>query len=324
MPNVLTHGLMANQTKQQMSESRILSAIKAHPNVYLFGSNGPDFLFYHNVWPWLDQDKAKQVGDIGELMHDENINDMVDTMIKIAKKQTVKDYQDIMIAYIAGYLCHWALDSVTHPFVFYRSGDSTGDTKYDHYRYESALDSKVVQLVYQEKLSKYPTNKFMNMKKYQEKVIAFLVSHAVAHVYEIPLSEEDCLLSMKHAKQVLRVLFDPHTIWFDAMQIIERLIFKDKWKFSSHMVIGRMDLNFDELNTNQEVWYNPTDPSTPHRDSFMALFEQSIGRAKLSMIAFEKMLLDENDSLGNVILDRSFNTGRSDGAKMLIFDSIYQ
>ncbi len=324
MPNVLTHGLMANQTKQQMSESRILSAIKAHHNVYLFGSNGPDFLFYHNVWPWLNQDEAKRVGDIGELMHHEKINDMVDTMVNIAKKQTVKENQDIMIAYIAGYLCHWALDSMTHPLVFYRSGDSTGKTKYDHYRYESALDSKIVQHVYQEKLSKYPTIKFMKMKTYQEKVIAFLVSHAVEKVYETPLSQEDCLISMKHAKQVLRVLFDPYTIWYDAMQVVESIIFKEKWKFSSHMVIGRMDLNYDELNTNQEVWYNPTAPSTPQRDSFMALVEQSIGRAKLSMIAFEKMLLGEIDSLGNVILDRSFNTGRSDGAPMLIFDSIYQ
>ncbi len=324
MPNVLTHGLMANQTKQQMSESRVLSAIKAHENVYLFGSNGPDFLFYFNVWPWLDQDKATCVGDIGELMHREKINAFVDTMVAIAQKQTSKENQDIMIAYIAGYLCHWALDSVTHPLVFYRSGDLMGKAKYDHYRYESAIDSKIVQHVYQDKLSKYPTRKFMNMSKYQEKVVAFLVSHAVEKVYDITLTKDDCLTCMKHAKQVLWFLFDPHTIWFDAIQLIERLYFKKKWMFSSHMVIGRVDLNLDELNSNQEVWYNPTDPSTPYRDSFMALYERAIGRAKLTMIAFEKMLQGEIDSLGNVVLDRSFDTGRSDGAPMLVFDNIYQ
>lgn len=324
MPNVLTHGLMAQQIKKQLSEQKILAAMDAHQDVYLFASNGPDFLFYYNVWPWLDQKRAKEVGDHGELMHHEKINEFIDTMIAIAQKQDNEKNKQIMIAFIAGYLCHWALDSVAHPFVFYRSGDLKGKQKYDHYRYESAIDSKIVQLVYQQKLSKYPTYKFMNMKPYQEKVVAFLVSHAHQKVYQSTLTKQECLTCMKHAKQVLRVLFDPYDVLYPIMRTFEKIIHKEKTPFTSHMVRATMNHYYDELNMDREAWFNPTDPSEVHHESFMQLFEQSIGRAKLALKALDKMLDNQLDSIGNVVLDRSFDTDRADHAAMIVFDNIYR
>ncbi len=324
MPNVLTHGLMAKQTQKQLSESLVLDAIKAHPKVYLFGSNGPDILYYYNVWPWLDQTKTKKFKQYGDMVHSERINDFFDTMIAIAQKQDHRN-QQIMLAYIAGFICHWALDSTTHPLVFYRTGDiQSAGHQYDHFRYESALDSKITQQVFEEKLSKHPTYRYMSMESYQEKVVAFLISQAHQRVYQSDITVEECLTCMKHAKGVLRIMFDPWTLWFDVIQIFEKVILKDPWRFSSHMVIGRIDENFDELNKNQDAWFNPTDPGTQHHESFMQLFEQAIGRAKLALIALEKTLEGKIDSIGGVILDRSYDTGRSDQADMIIFNNIYK
>lgn len=324
MPNVLTHGLMAQEIVKQLSEQKILAATEAHKNVYLFASNGPDFLFYYNVWPWLDQKRANEVSEHGEIMHKEKINEFIDTMILIAQKQDDEKNKQIMIAYIAGYLCHWALDSVAHPFVFYRSGDMKGEQKYDHYRYESAIDSKIVQLVYQQKLSKYPTVKFMNLNAYQEKVVAFLVSHAHQKVYQSSLTSQECLMCMKHAKEVLRILFDPTNLLYPVLRTFEKIMHKEKTPFTSHIVRGYMDHRYDELNMDREAWFNPCDPSEVHHESFMQLFEQAIGRGKLVLKAFEKMLDQQLDSIGNVVLDRSFDTDRADKAPMIVFDNIYR
>ncbi len=324
MPNVITHALMALQSKEQFSETIIVEAINNHKSVYLFGSNGPDFLFYYNVWPWLDQDKAKAIGDHGELMHKQNINEFIDTMIAIIKKQEDKKTKEIMIAFVAGYLCHWALDSVAHPFIFYRSGNMEGVEKYDHYTYESALDSKIVQEVYKESLLKYKSGKFMSMKPYDQKVIAFLVSHAHQKVYASTLTKQECLTCMKHAKQVLHVLFDPFDMKYPFLRMIEKVLYKQKEPFTSHMVRKQMNLQYDELNVEHQPWFNPTDPQTVHNESFMQLFEQSIGRVKLAIKAFDKVLHDQLDSVDNVILDRSFDTDRSDFAPMIVFDNIYR
>lgn len=323
MPNVITHGLMALKTKEHVSTAQIQSAITKYHDVYLFGSNGPDFLFYYNVWPWLDQKEAARISDHGELMHTKKINEFVDTMIAITKIQRDQEAKDMMISFIAGYLCHWALDTTAHPFVFYRSGNMKGKEKYDHYRYESMLDSKLVIEVYQEKLTRYPTRKFLSMNKQGEQVVAFLVSQAHQRVYGSSLSTQECRTCMRHAKQVLPLLFDPHTLWYDAVCAFEKVKFNGAQSFSSHMVIGRLDQDHDELNIKRDVWFNPTYPDAPHNETFLELFQRSIGRAKLALSAFENILEDNLDSMSHVLLNRSFDTDRSDGAPMIVFDNIY-
>lgn len=323
MPNVLTHGLMALKAKEHVSASHIQRAISTYRDVYLFGSNGPDFLFYYNVWPWLDQQEADRVSGHGRIMHKEKINEFVDTMIAIVKKQTDKQVKEIMISFIAGYLCHWALDSVAHPFVFYRSGNTKGKQKYDHYRYESMIDSKMVIEVYQEKLCKYPTRNFLSMDKKSEKVVAFLVSHAHQRVYDSTLSSKECLSSMRRAKEILPLFFDPYTLKHGALRLLEKLVYDGDRIITSHMIIGKLNQTYDELNINRDVWYNPTYPNNPHDETFLELFERSIGRAKVALCAFENILDDELDTMSNVLLNRSFDTDRFDGAKMVVFDNIY-
>ena len=63
MPNVITHGLLAQQTLKLLPVSVVKDAIAKYPQAYLFGSNGPDFLFYYNVWPWLDQKENHRIGE---------------------------------------------------------------------------------------------------------------------------------------------------------------------------------------------------------------------------------------------------------------------
>ncbi len=324
MPNVLAHGLMAKGVQSQLHESKLLSTIDAYEDVFLFASSGPDFLFYYNMWPWDDPQAAKRVGDYGSLMHTQHINEFVDTMVAIALKQVEARNRDIMLAFIAGYLCHWALDSVAHPFIFYRSGDLQGTAAYDHYQYESNLDSKLVQLIYEQKLSEYKAYRFMNMKPYHEKVVAFLVTHAHQHVYDSTISEADCLTSMQDARNMLKVLYDPYGFKYPLVRLYERLALQGKTPFSSHMVTLKMDHEVDELNQDRQGWCNPTDPSVMHHDSFMQLFEKAVGRAKLALLALEKMLDGDLDTLGNVLLDRSFETDRSHGEPMVVFDNIYR
>lgn len=323
MPNVLTHGLMALKIKNHLSTPTIKRAITNYPDVYLFGSNGPDFLFYYNVWPWLDQQEAKRISAHGERMHKENINEFIDTMIILAKKQIDPQVKEIMISFISGYLTHWALDTVAHPFIFYRSGNMKGTQQYDHYRYESMIDSKMVIEVYQEQLRHYPTRKFLSMKPKAEKVVAFLVSQTYQKVYKDTLSEAECRACMTYAKQVLPVLFDPHTLWHGPIRLFEKIAYNGARSFSSHMIIGKINQAYDELNFAREVWFNPTYPNNPHNETFLELFECATGRAKVALHAFENMLIGELDTLSNVILNRSFDTDRSDGAKMVVFDNIY-
>ncbi|MBS3992061.1 MAG: zinc dependent phospholipase C family protein [Erysipelothrix sp.] len=323
MPNVLTHGLMAQRVFETLSEGDVVRAIKAHPQVFKFASNGPDFLFYYNAWPWMDQDEAKRVSEYGEQMHRGRVNQFVDTMIDLAKKQNQVAAKRIMIAFVAGYLCHWALDSVAHPFVFYRSGSMKGNLKYYHFRYESNLDVKMVRDVFKLKLKDYPTRSFLNMTHNQEDVVAFLVSETHKKTFNSDITKEDCLLSMKHAKSILVPLFDPTGVMYLLTRGAERVIANNLWKFSSHMVSSNIDESYDELNLSRSLWKNPAEPSITSNATFLDLFDESIDRGFDAIEHLEKMISGEVSSMAPVILDRNFNSGHSTFIEMFEFDNIY-
>ena len=322
MPNVITHGLLARQVLNLLPDSVVKDAIVKYPQAYLFGSNGPDFLFYYNVWPWLDQKENHRVGEFGEMMHRSKINEFTDAMVNKAMELSGQA-KSIFTSFIAGYLTHWSLDTVAHPFVFYRSGKIAGKTKYWHFRFESMLDSLMVKEVFKDDLAKYPTKDFMRLSSLEKKVIASNVSETFNSVYMEAMKVDEAIKCMNHAYGVLHVLFDPHTRWFHWVQKFEKKkgIF---WKFSSHMVIGELDETFDVLNKKHSIWRNPTDPQSEHTESFMELFEVAIERAVTVIGRFDEILNKKAVSMANVIQERQFNTGTNDGKKMIVFDSIYE
>jgi hypothetical protein len=322
MPNVITHGLLAKETLKRLPVSVVKDAIAMYPQAYLFGSNGPDFLFYYNVWPWLNQKENHRVGEFGEMMHRSKINEFTDAMVK----KTIElsgQAKAIFTSFLAGYLTHWSLDTIAHPFVFYRSGKIAGKTKYWHFRFESMLDSLMVKEVFKEDLAKYPTKNFMKLSGIEKQVIASGVSETFTSVYKEEMKVNEAIKCMNHAYGVLHVLFDPHTRWFHWVQKFEKKknIF---WKFSSHMVIGELDQTFDVLNKNHAIWRNPTDPQSEHTESFIQLFDLAIERAYSAIGRLDEMLNKKAASMADVMQDRQFNTGTNDGKKMVVFDSIYE
>ena len=322
MPNVITHGLCAKEALKRLEVSAVKDAIAKYPQAYLFGSNGPDFLFYYNAWPWMDQKENLRIGEFGEMMHRSKINEFTDAMVNKAMTLT-NQAKEIFTSFIAGYLTHWSLDTIAHPFVFYRSGKIAGNTKYWHFRFESMLDTLMVKEVFSEDLSKYPTKNFMRLSKREMEVIASGVSETFTNIYKEEMKAQEAIRCMKHAIGVLHILFDPHTRWFGWVQK-----FEEKkgylWKFSSHIVIGEPDREFDVLNRNHSIWKNPTDPDSVYNASFMELFDQTVERAVGAISQFELMLNKKAVSMKDVMQDRQFNTGTNDGKKMVVFDSIYE
>jgi len=324
MPNVITHGLLANEMLKQIPVSEVRSAMMRFEQAFIFGSNGPDFLFYYNVWPWMNQQEAQRISNFGEIIHQQKINEFTDTLIQIAQSETNPYNQAVLIAFIAGYLSHWALDTVSHPFVFYRSGKTTGSSKYWHYRYESRLDSLMVMKVFNQPLKDHPSQKYVQLAENQRMIIADAISQAVQQVYQLELKSEEVLLSMKCFYQVCKVLFDPQTRLYPWIQWIENKILKKPWHFSSHMIIGKTEAEFDELNLAREAWCNPTDPQEIHHDSFLQLFDQAISRASLAISQLNRILLEQASSMESIMQDRQFDTGKSTDAPMIVFDPIYK
>ena len=322
MPNVVTHGLMALDVYNQLDESRVKSAIKKFPKAFLLGSNGPDILFYYNVFPWQNQKQNQKVADFGHAVHTSNINEFYNVGIEFILNINDVRRQEILISYLAGHLQHWALDSLAHPFVFYRSGELKGITRYDHYRYESMVDALMVMYVKKRRLQDLHAKRFVDVNDEERRVIASFYQRILQKVFKISTEQQVIDSAILSFKQVLNFLYDPYHVKFPIIRAYEKGV-GSEWAFTSHIVSSKIDATYDVLNLKHEPWCNPTDKDDISTQSFVDLYNESIQLGIEGVEVLSEVLEGKRRDFDSYLNGKCYDTGRPEGVEMKYFDSIY-
>ncbi len=319
MPNVITHGLMAQDVVGVLDESRVADAIQTYPQLFLLGSNGPDYLFYYRFLS-SDQD-ATHIRNIGSIFHSSHVNDFYragfDYLISL---ENDREY-DMFLSYLSGHLCHWALDTLGHPYIFHKTGLLQGKTRYDHYRFESMIDTLMVTQIKKDSLKNYPTYKFADLNTKERLVIAKGYQFITKTVLNERVALSKFNQALKEMYYYTRLLYDPNGFRIKLVQLIEKNILKDLWFISSHIVSKKLDTQRDILNLSHSVWNHPSDDTMIFTDSFVDLYNQSIQRGKIVL----ELLDDKNiDGLLSYIDNRNYETGLNTKREMKYFNLVYQ
>ena len=131
MPALMTHDFFGQDLYAEMqgelpfaANAADAAAIAASPiaglvgptrderEAFLLGNQGPDPLFFVVLAPWM-----LRFARIGHHMHDEKPTELLSALRRSADVLPAAD-QPIARAYLAGFACHYVLDSTMHPFVF--------------------------------------------------------------------------------------------------------------------------------------------------------------------------------------------------------------
>ena len=102
---------------------RIQAKITPHIHLYYFGAQGADFCFFYKFL-------RRKNGNFGSHLHRKGGLNTFQSL------QTHAAQSSAMFAYAAGYITHYAADTILHPYVYAASGKSI----LIHSRLESALD----------------------------------------------------------------------------------------------------------------------------------------------------------------------------------------
>ena len=320
MPNIIAHALCANDVLQQISDSKLKQAILKYPRVFSMASSGPDFLFYYKALPLQDAENKKEVHEIGNVIHRKGINLFYAKAIELLKEEV--ENKELLTVFLAGHLMHWSLDHKAHPFVFNRSGEIGGDTKYWHYRFESMIDTMMVKQIKGFKLNEVKSYEFVKSNIEQRKIISDFYRKIVLSVYHLDYPSEiyeECFDSMY---KLSKLLFDPNTTKFPFIQASEKAM-GIEWKFSSHMVIGKIDLEHDVLNLKHSPWEHPCDNEISTK-SFLDLYDEAVivGQAvlyRLNDILYEDKML----SMDNILNDLGYDTGKAKEMELKFYRTIY-
>ena len=110
MPSIITHDTFGQDIYRDLFTS--IGGSRDEAEAFLLGNQGPDPLFYSVACPWL---RANH--DLGNVMHDQLPARLIDAF-KTGLPFLPDEERPIARAYALGFLCHYTLDSIMHPFIF--------------------------------------------------------------------------------------------------------------------------------------------------------------------------------------------------------------
>lgn len=281
MPGFLTHYLFSINTYRALKKKTLQDIIKQHKQVYFLGAQGPDIFFYYLP---CNLNKKKQLGGI---MHHTCVNDFFATCLNELPKLKEDTEREIALAYVAGFLCHYTLDSISHPFIYARTGyaqyvkDGKAPLSYggEHCTYETKIDTHMLKRCKNTSPSKLNYNKILKTSKEEANALAYFLTDTINGTYF--KEQRDSYVNENFIKRVLKYM------------PIELNLLQDKreWKRPTCYFLERHTVKFhllsslittdklfeeeDVLNLKNDAWASPWVPDTEKNDSFLAIFDEA-------------------------------------------------
>ena len=118
-------------------------AAACRPACFFWGCQGPDPLFYRKIL------LGSPLHKLGNRMHSEKTDELFAALSR-AVRDLSGDAQEIAAAYFYGFVCHYALDSEIHPYVYCRQVQfCTENPKLSASAVHSRIESDIDYLLYE-------------------------------------------------------------------------------------------------------------------------------------------------------------------------------
>ncbi len=275
-----------------------------HPAAYYWGCQGPDLLFFRKALFG-----SGPLYKYASLMHNEKNTELFSRMLQYIDALDDKD-RDAALSYFYGFLCHYALDSEIHPYVYCRQYELA--EKYPsvsgsalHCQIETDIDSALYPRLKKEPVTSFSPEKLYTISKEDCFVIARIYTYLLKKVYEQSVPYEQIVKCFSDMLTIQKLLFSCSRAVFAATKGIDTLICS-KNLVSSH-VKGK-EPKWDCLNLCRAVWQNPCSPEQKRRESVLGIL--SLAGKKAARLAKEySAQLEKHDYDPPVILTEAFSNG---------------
>lgn len=282
MPRAITHYLFSIDCLNLLDKNT-QAIIKDNMDMYLLGSQGPNFFNYYNDLAFLNK---KNISLLSPLIHNKKTNDFISNMIMYSSnKNTLKalfnniDFYNISLSYIYGFLSHYALDKHTHPYIYSLQNSLKNRYKHKsnaalHKSIETHIDSLL--LFRFNHLKPYEFNDYLNINLSNDDlfVLCDMYSYLLSRVYNKKVSCEDIKKSYITFIKVEKKINSSPTLFSKVY-----LNIKDKTS-KNGFINNKIYFNFkhcvnDLLNESHNKWVNPFSLKS-HNYTFDEIYKYSL------------------------------------------------
>ena len=290
MPDVAVHAAFGREVLASLPEE-----IREYllPDPYTFALFGPDPWFMYKPW-------HRREGR-GRRMHTGKPGLFLSSLLRQAGNS---DARREMFSYLSGFLCHYALDSIAHPYIIYVTAEERVFPR-SHMSLEHALDA------FEIRRGGYGAEKHPVTKHYYPLVrLPESLRPDLDAVFEEVYGWKNCWKALNRScrryRLCYRFLENPRGLAARLARLTKRDVLCSMAYSESQF------LSADPENTEHRVWKHPFDPSLSFSDSFPELREKARQFAvQLITAAFRLLQYDEGtlESVSALIGNNSYLSG---------------
>ena len=287
MPALITHDLFGRDIID--AHAAVIGHTQDDLDAFLLGNQGPDPLFYLTVLPAF-----KEYRHLGNTMHGQKTPLLLKAF---ADAVDALDEQDKSIgrSYAHGFLCHYALDSTMHPFVYAQQyafcdagvdGLSRKDGNEVHALIESDLDEMVLYVKTGETVATFqPWIRILRASNRTLDIVSRMYVAVVRRVYHKEAPKNLFVRAVRSFRRMQHALYSPYNGKSNVLGKIERLVRPHSFYAAmSHRALEHTTSSFD--NHAHRLWKNPfTDASST--DGFWDLYAKAQEHAAELIQAFD-------------------------------------
>ena len=315
MPNIITHTLFADE----MMDLLDLEELNSHKRLVRIGSSGPDICFFHNM-PFKAYEKTP-LHRMGNDLHKQGMYAFYESALASIRAQKNPEIREQMIAYTAGFLFHWALDSTVQPYIFYRTGIKGTGSASSHHRMESLIDAIFLKVLKNTSIKDYDVTELVcaTFPEHQRAIARVLVP-ALKAVFDEEVRPYMITETLKDWQSMQKIFRDPEGTKSSAFRVIEKPLHLDNL-FSGYAVPAVIEDNWDIMNLLHSTWKNPVS-GEKYTDSVFELFEKAKHRAAKAVQLFLEAVADPSreEVFLDEVKDINYLTDREDAGQMAFFD----
>ncbi len=283
--------------------------VRAYPTLkedyVLCGSQGPDPYYY-----MVFSNQFTQARQIGDRLHDTNINTSFNAMINYVKTH----YSDELYSYLVGYILHFVLDVNVHPYVYYHVGkyhktkQKTAPMRGLHLRFERRIDACLIQEDTKKKPHAYKLEQALPFKHLPNSV-ASMMEHVVYETLDIARAGRLFQMSYRSMRRVIkRLVNDRFGFKLPILKMLDWFN-RDRALFFRDMTFRKLSLDdFDYLNRDHRTWHHPITNAPSHK-SVDDLYLDAYLEAEHIVKEVNRYLFDDEPIDFNALFkNRSFNS----------------
>ena len=286
----------------KLLDPEIKKIILNNMNLFNIGTQGPDFFLYQDIIPWR---KHSGYSKLGGMLHSYEPNLLFESMFEYIQSIEDKEIKNKAIAYIMGYICHHSLDYISHPYIYYFSGQNSNL----HKEFEKNLDVLNSALMSKVAAIDFSFSEVFDLTESEISIVSEINLYIINKLLHILLPHNAISLCLNDFNYLIKLFPDKKGIKQKIFKPLESLL-GQPFAITKALIHKEIIDKDDYLNLTHTIWIHPCNENITSAESYPDLFNKSI-KESASQINELYLAIKNNSiiSLPEIIKNSSFETG---------------